>query len=50
MIRKFGVRVWWRYEQARRSGMTIDYAQIFSRDDRAILGEHFSPVPWEKQP
>jgi hypothetical protein len=47
MICKFGLKRYWYYEKARRSGETIDYRKIFSPDELAKLGEHFSPVPWE---
>jgi hypothetical protein len=38
MIREFGLRCWWNYERARRSGVTIDYSLLLtyeSRDDDA---------------
>lgn len=47
MIRRYGVRRWWRYERARRSGMVIDYAQVFTPDELARIGERFWPTPWE---
>ena len=47
-IRKFGVRRWWRYLEARHNGVEIDYAEIFDDRERAILGEHFE-VPWERK-
>lgn len=47
MIRRFGLRRWWRYEQARRSRMTVDFAAIFSEAELARIGEHFSPAPWD---
>lgn len=37
MIRRFGVVRWWRYEQARRSGVEIDYEEVFAGMD--ILDE-----------
>lgn len=33
MIRNYGLRAWWRYEKARREGMTINYAEIFTPDE-----------------
>lgn len=48
MIRRYGLRCWWRYERMRRAGLTIDYAKVFTRDELARLGEHFFPVPWER--
>jgi hypothetical protein len=39
-IRKFGVRAWWRYRCARRAGVTIDYAKVFTPDELAIMEEH----------
>lgn len=46
MIRKFGLRRWWRYTQARRHGVVIDYAQVFTLDELAILEERMESVPW----
>jgi len=40
MIRRYGLRRWGRYERIRRSGVTIDYARAFTRDELAILEEH----------
>lgn len=44
---KFGLRRLVQYERCRRSGMTIDYAKVFTDDERAQLGEHIVPAPWE---
>jgi hypothetical protein len=40
MIRFYGLRRWWRYNAARRAGMTIGYSQIFSPEELALLEEH----------
>lgn len=50
LIRMLGVRGAWRYERDRRAGMTINYADAFSPDELAVIGEHFSPAPWERRP
>jgi hypothetical protein len=47
MIWRFGPRRWWRYERARRSRLTVDFAAIFTEAELARIGEHFSPAPWE---
>lgn len=48
MVREFGIRSTVRYERKRRRGVIIDYAEIFSPAELAILGEHFDPAPWER--
>lgn len=45
-MRRYGVRKWASYERTRRSGVTIDYGEIFSPDERAVLAEHLERVPW----
>lgn len=51
MIRHFGVRTWWRYNQAYRAGVVINYAEAFTPNELAILTrwhtEHHIPTPWE---
>jgi hypothetical protein len=49
MIRKFGWRSWRTYQRARREGWIVNYGAIFTRDELAILGEHFAPAPWERR-
>jgi hypothetical protein len=48
MIRRYGLRRWWCYCRQRRSGVLIDYAQILTDDERAILAEHTDVAPWER--
>lgn len=48
MVRRFGIRSTVLYERKRRRGVIIDYAEIFSPAELAILGEHFDPAPWER--
>lgn len=38
--RRYGLRTLWRYEKDRRAGMTLNYAEIFSANELAILEEH----------
>jgi hypothetical protein len=47
-IHRFGVRRLWRYERFRRTGATINYAEVFSLDELAVLREHLEQVPWER--
>jgi hypothetical protein len=46
MIRRYGLRTWWRYSRARRAGVVVDYARLLTTDERAVIGEH-ATVPWE---
>jgi hypothetical protein len=39
-IRNYGIRRFISYERFRRSGGTINYAEIFTPDELAILEEH----------
>ena len=39
-IRHYGLRCLLRYERDRRRGVVIDYAQVFTPDELAILEEH----------
>jgi hypothetical protein len=39
LIRRYGLRRWWMYNTARRAGMEIDYSQVFSLDELALLEE-----------
>lgn len=43
---RYGVCKWARYERARRSGMTVDYSEILTADECAVLAEHTKRVPW----
>lgn len=43
---RFGVKRLVHYERQRKSGLTIDYAEIFD-DERARLGRRPPPAPWE---
>lgn len=38
-IRRFGLRRLLRYQRARREGLVIDYAKVFTPDELAILEE-----------
>jgi hypothetical protein len=40
IIRSYGLRRWWRYNAARRAGVMVDYSQIFSPSELALLEEH----------
>ena len=46
MFRQFGLRTTFGYWLAYRARVTIDYAEVFNADERAILSEHFT-MPWE---
>lgn len=47
MIRRYGLRLYLRYERARRSGVTVDYSEVFTKDELAVIAEHTDPAPWE---
>lgn len=48
MIRRFGLRRWWLYRQARRAGVVIHYAKLLTPDELALLAEIAVPAPWEE--
>lgn len=47
MVLRYGPRSTWRYWRAYRAGVLIDYATVFTADERALLAEHHT-VPWER--
>jgi hypothetical protein len=47
MVRRYGLRRTWRYWRGYRERLVIDYAAIFTADELALLGEHFT-MPWER--
>lgn len=40
MIRRFGLRTWWRYERLRRSGYRFDYESVLSPAQIVALDEY----------
>jgi hypothetical protein len=47
MARRYGLRPTLRYWRAYRERLVIDYAAIFTADELALLGDHFT-MPWER--
>lgn len=48
LLRRVGLRRYLAYCRARRAGVVIDYARVFTPEELACVGEHFSPAPWER--